>query len=172
LWCFSAAEWRALFFSVSSSSEIKFEKEVVLHDLLHKKLKNRHKFGVHPLLNSMRISGIFHAVPNGTLFFPPISLQYGPTVPHSWTGFTFGNKRFGVNAVARYVEINTSRKNSTPARLRSFEVAPLNTLVETAPYATTTASCGASQLWRYWSRRPAFVALQFLTGYCLKNFPL
>jgi hypothetical protein len=72
LWRFSAAEWKALVFSVSSSSEMKCEEEVVFLALLRKKLKKRQKFGPHTFLTSMRISGIFHALLNGTLLFSPL----------------------------------------------------------------------------------------------------
>jgi len=41
LWRFSAAEWKALVLSVSSSSEMNFEEEVVFLALLHKKLNNK-----------------------------------------------------------------------------------------------------------------------------------
>jgi len=82
LWRFSAAEWKALVFSVTSSSEMKFEEEVVFLALLHKKLKKRHKYGLHPFMTSTRITGIlvFHAVLNGTSFF---SHSHSPIQSHT-----------------------------------------------------------------------------------------
>jgi hypothetical protein len=61
LWHFNKSEWGTHVLSVSSTSEWKFEEEVVFLVLMQKELekkKKKHKFWVEPLLKSRLESGI------------------------------------------------------------------------------------------------------------------
>jgi hypothetical protein len=116
LWRFRAFEWRILVSSVCSRFEVEFEVEVALLVLLYNKLKGKkrkHEILIDPLLNSQHKRRLC----NASCLRHLATVQWTPTVPRSWTSYSFGNKGFGVEAMlqmeAQITEMSTAKRSGT-----------------------------------------------------------